>query len=105
MPPQPKALIDEKGKQYGWTVQYEIEFNEKNISLDENALVNFSSLLSFSFESGKELKVRLVDYSRLIEDQAFYVKDLKSGKESKIDISKDDTFTDYLAEVETKKLS
>lgn len=26
---QPKALISEKGKQYGWTVQYEIEYNEK----------------------------------------------------------------------------
>ncbi|USK40360.1 hypothetical protein LIS77_07665 [Cytobacillus firmus] len=100
---QPKALIDEKGKQYGWTVQYEIEYNEKNISLDEKALVNFSSLLSFSFESGKELKVRLVDFSRLIEDQAFYVKDLKSEEETKIDISKDSTFTDYLAEVELKK--
>ncbi|MFE4525450.1 hypothetical protein ACFRCQ_25625 [Cytobacillus firmus] len=100
---QPKALIDEKGKQYGWTVQYEIEYNEKNISLDEKALVNFSSLLSFSFESGKELKVRLVDYSRLIEDQAFYVRDLKSEEETKIDISKDSTFTDYLTEVELKK--
>ncbi|MCC3645401.1 MULTISPECIES: hypothetical protein [Cytobacillus] len=100
---QPKALIDEKGKQYGWTVQYEIEYNEKKISLDEKALVNFSSLLSFSFESGKELKVRLVDFSRLIEDQAFYVKDLKSEEETKIDISKDSTFTDYLTEVELKK--
>jgi hypothetical protein len=100
---EPKALIDDKGIQYGWTVQYEIEYNEKNIFSNEKALVNFSSLLSFSLESGKELKVRLVDYSRLIEDQAFYVKDLKSGKESKIDISQDDTFNDYLAEVETKR--
>ncbi|MDD9313097.1 hypothetical protein HUN92_14510 [Bacillus firmus] len=100
---KPKALIDEKGKQYGWTVQYEIEYNKKNIALDEKALVNFSSLLSFSFESGKELKVRLVDYSRLIEDHAFYVKDLKSEEEIKIDISKDSTFTDYLTEVELKK--
>ncbi|MBG9589479.1 hypothetical protein [Cytobacillus firmus] len=100
---QPKALIDEKGKQYGWTVQYEMEYNEINISLDEKALVNFSSLLSFSLESGKELKVRLVDFSRLIEDKAFYVIDLKSEEETKIDISKDSTFTDYLTEVELKK--
>ncbi|KAF0816531.1 MULTISPECIES: hypothetical protein [unclassified Cytobacillus] len=100
---KPKALIDDKGMQYGWTVQYEIEYNEKNIFLNEKAHVNFSSLLSFSLESGKELKVRLVDYSRLIEDQAFYVKDLKSEEETKIDISKDVAFTDYLTEVEMKK--
>ncbi|RBP92113.1 hypothetical protein DFO70_10741 [Cytobacillus firmus] len=102
---QPKALIDEKGKQYGWTVQYEIDYNEKHVFLNEKALVNFSSLLSFSYESdGKGLKVRLVDYSRLIEDQAFYVKDLKSDEETKIDISKDSTFTEYLTEVEMKKM-
>lgn len=101
---KPRALVDEKGKQYGWTVQYEIEYKEKNVFLDSKALVNFSSLLSFSYESdGKGLKIRLVDYSRLIEDQAFYVKDLKSNEETKIDISKDSIFTDYLTEVERKK--
>ncbi|MDF2039422.1 hypothetical protein P2R12_21030 [Cytobacillus oceanisediminis] len=101
---KPRALVNEKGKQYGWTVQYEIEYKEKNIFLDKKALVNFSSLLSFSYESdGKGLKVRLVDYSRLFEDQAFYVKDLKTDAETKIDISKDSTFTDYLTEVEMKK--
>ncbi|KON89357.1 hypothetical protein AF332_22790 [Sporosarcina globispora] len=101
---KPKPLINERGKQYGWTIQYEIEYNEKNIFSDEKALVNFSSLLSFSYESdGKGLKVRLVDYSRLIEDKAFYVRDLKNDEETKIDISKDRTFTDYLAEVEKKK--
>lgn len=49
--------------------------------------------------------MRLVDFSRLIEDQAFYVKDLKSEEETKIDISKDSTFTDYLTQVELKKHS
>ncbi|WP_026582272.1 hypothetical protein [Bacillus sp. J33] len=100
---KPKALIDGNGSQYGWAVQYEIEYNAKNVFLNEEAIVNFSSLLSFSYEFDSGLKVRLVDYGRLLDDQAFYIKDLRSDEETKIDVSKDHTFKEFLAEVEMKK--
>jgi hypothetical protein len=103
-PVQPKPLIDESGTQYGWAVQYEMEYNAKEFFMNEDAIVNFSSLLSFSYEfDGSGLKARLVDYSRLMDDQAFYVKDLRKGEESKIDVSDNSMFQEYLAEVEVKK--
>ncbi|MBT2690402.1 hypothetical protein J7I93_19805 [Bacillus sp. ISL-47] len=103
-PMQPKPLIDVSGSQYGWAVQYEMEYNEKSFFLDDDAIVNFSSLLSFSYEfDGSGLKARLVDYSRLMDDKAFYVKDLGTGEESKIEVSEDSMFQEYLAEVEVKK--
>ncbi|CAM3485667.1 hypothetical protein GCM10009865_31540 [Aeromicrobium ponti] len=103
-PMQPKPLIDESGTQYGWAVQYEMEYNSKEFFLNEDAIVNFSSLLSFSYDfDGSGLKARLVDYSRLISDQAFYVKDLRTGEESKIDVSENSKFQEYLAKVEVKK--
>ncbi|GLB60469.1 hypothetical protein [Cytobacillus sp. NCCP-133] len=100
---KPKPLIDDSGSQYGWTIQYEIEYNEKNLFLNEDALVNFSSLISFSYEFDNGLKVRLVDYSRLMEDLAFYVNDLRIGEKTKIDVSNDSIFQKYLTEVEINK--
>jgi hypothetical protein len=97
-------LRDAEEQQYGWIVQYEVKYNVEKAKETE-AQVNFTSVLSFFYDNKtNELKSFLIDYSRLLEDKAYYVIDLY-GKdpEQKIDVSDDPLFIDYLKEVEDKK--
>ncbi|MFE7152848.1 hypothetical protein, partial [Heyndrickxia sporothermodurans] len=88
-------VINEDAEQTGWIVQYEALYNveeskgKKNKG-NENPKVEatLTSLVSFMYDfETKKLNTYVIDYNRLIDEKAIYLRYLDSGESEKIDVS------------------
>jgi hypothetical protein len=94
---------DHNGQLIGYTVRYEIKYNETKPSSKNQVALNYNSLLTFyyDFQLGK-LGVIIVDYSQMAKDKVVYVRDLDSAKVEKVDVSANRRLTGFVKNTKTK---